>query len=223
MKNLIHKYKHAWVLSYFVIYMVWFFYLERAVTKNYHIVHIKLDDMIPFNEWFLIPYMLWFLYIFSTVAYFFLTSRSDFYKLAAFLFIGMTICLIIYTIWPNGQDLRPNLDALGRNNILIDIIRNLYSTDTPTNVCPSIHVFNSIGAAIAINRSEALKKKKWLTIGSVILTVLICMSTVFIKQHSVFDVFMGTLLAVVMYLAVYVWVGNKQTAKAKEKKLYAEF
>lgn len=223
MKNLIHKYKHAWVLSYFFIYMVWFFYLERTVTKNYHIVHIKLDDMIPFNEWFLIPYMLWFLYIFSTVAYFFLTSRSDFYKLTAFLFIGMTICLIIYTIWPNGQDLRPNLDALGRNNLLIDIIRNLYSTDTATNVCPSIHVFNSIGAAIAINRSEALKKKKWLTIGSVILTVLICMSTVFIKQHSVFDVFMGTLLAVVMYLAVYVWVGNKQAAKAKEKKLYAEF
>jgi hypothetical protein len=34
---------------------------------------------------------------------------------------------------------------------------------------------------------------------------------------------MGTLLAVVMYLAVYVWVGNKQAAKAKEKKLYAEF
>ncbi|SHL48212.1 PAP2 superfamily protein [Anaerocolumna jejuensis DSM 15929] len=223
MKNLIHKYKHAWVLSYFVIYMVWFFYLERSVTKNFYTVHIKLDDMIPFNEWFLIPYLLWFLYIFSTVSYFFLTSRSDFYKLTAFLFIGMTICLIIYTIWPNGQDLRPNLDALGRDNVLIDIIRHLYSTDTATNVCPSIHVFNSIGAAIAINKSEALKKKKWLTIGSVILTVLICMSTVFIKQHSVFDVFMGTLLAVVMYLGVYVWVGSKQAAKAKEKKLSAEF
>lgn len=222
MKNLINKYKHGWVLSYFIIYMVWFYYLERTVTKNYHIVHIKLDDMIPFNEWFLIPYMLWFLFIFATVSYFFLTSRSDFYKLTAFLFIGMTICLIIYTIWPNGQDLRPNLDALGRDNIFIRIIRNLYRTDTPTNVCPSIHVFNSIGAAIAINKSEVLKKKKWLTISTVILTILICMSTVFLKQHSVFDVMMGILLALVMYLVVYVWVGNKQSVRAKEKELYAK-
>lgn len=219
MKKLIDKYKHGWVLSYFIVYMVWFYYLERTVTRNYHVVHIKLDDMIPFNEWFLIPYMLWFLYIFATVSYFFLTSRKDFYKVTAFLFIGMTICLIIYTIWPNGQDLRPNLDALGRDNVLIRIIRVLYSTDTATNVCPSIHVLNSIGAAIAINKSEVLKKKKWLTAGANILTVLICMSTVFLKQHSVFDVIMGALLALVMYLVVYVWIAGKHTAKVTEKEV----
>lgn len=222
MKNLINKYKHGWVLSYFIIYMVWFSYLERTVTKNYHVIHIKLDDMIPFNEWFLIPYLLWFLYILATVSYFFLTSRGDFYKLTAFLFIGMTICLIIYTIWPNGQDLRPNLDALGRDNILIRIIRILYGTDTATNVCPSIHVFNSIGASIAIIKSDKLKKYRWVSVGSVILTVLISMSTVFLKQHSVFDVFMGILLSFVMYLVVYVLIAGKQTSKAKEKEIFAE-
>ncbi len=222
MKNLINKYKHGWVLSYFIIYMVWFSYLERTVTKSYHVIHIKLDDIIPFNEWFLIPYLLWFLYILATVSYFFLTSRSDFYRLTAFLFIGMTICLIIYTLWPNGQDLRPNLDALGRDNILIRIVRVLYGADTATNVCPSIHVFNSIGATIAIIRSEKLKKYTWLKAGSVILTVLISLSTVFLKQHSVFDVFMGILLACVMYLVVYVWIAGRQTAKAKEKEIYAK-
>ncbi len=222
MKTLIHKYRHAWVLSYFVIYMVWFYYLEKTVTKNYYSIHIKLDDLIPFNEWFVIPYMLWFLYIFLSVVYFFFASRDEFYRLTAFLFIGMTICLIIYTIWPNGQDLRPNLDTLGRDNVFIDIVRRLYSTDTSTNVCPSIHVFNSIGAAIAICKSESLKKKRWLTYGSIILTIFISLSTVFLKQHSAFDVIMGVLLAFVMYLVVYVWMAARQTDKAREKKLYAE-
>ncbi len=205
-----------WVLSYFFIYLVWFFALERSVTTEYFSVHIWLDDYIPFNEWFIIPYYLWFLYIFITVAYFFFTSREAFYRVTSYLFIGMTICLIIYTIWPNGQDLRPNLDTLGRDNIFIHIIRKLYGTDTSTNVCPSIHVFNSIGACIAIWKSNALRKHKWIPVSATILTVLICLSTMFLKQHSAFDVIAGIALSFVMYLLVYVWGGNRQTVKDKK-------
>lgn len=215
MKQFLLKYKHAWVLSYFFIYLIWFFALERFVTTEYYSVHIWLDDFIPFNEWFVIPYYLWFFYIFITVAYFFFTSKEAFYKVTSFLFIGMTICLIIYTIWPNGQDLRPNLDTLGRDNIFIRMVRELYSTDTSTNVCPSIHVFNSIGANIAIYKSAALRKYKWLQIGSLILTVSICLSTIFLKQHSVLDVIAGAALGFIMYLIVYVWGSSKQTVKEK--------
>jgi membrane-associated phospholipid phosphatase len=154
-------------------------------------------------EIFIIPYALWFLYIFITVAYFFLTSKQDFYKCCAFLFIGMTICLIIYTIWPNGHYLRVNLNTLGRNNIFIDIIRRLYKLDTATNVFPSIHVYNSIGAMIAIRKSESLRNIKWLQISTFILTVLICMSTVFLKQHSVLDIFGGIILSIIMYAFIY--------------------
>lgn len=215
MKQFLIKYKHMWVLSYFFIYLVWFFALERSVTTEYFSIHIWLDDYIPFNEWFIIPYYLWFLYIFITVAYFFFTSREAFYKVTSYLFIGMTICLIIYTIWPNGQDLRPNLDTLGRDNIFIHFIRNLYGTDTSTNVCPSIHVFNSIGACIAIWKSNELRKHKWIPVSATILTILICLSTMFLKQHSAFDVIAGIALSFIMYLLVYVWAGNRQTVKDK--------
>ncbi len=204
MKQLIHKYKHAWVLLYFPIYMLWFTWLERTVTKDYTVLHIRLDDMIPFAEIFVIPYFLWFAYIFLTVAYFFFTDRSDFYHCTAFLFIGMTICLLIYTVWPNGHDLRPDIAAASRDNIFIRIMNWLYTTDTCTNVCPSIHAFNSIGACIAIFRSERLRSKKALRISVLILSVLICMSTVFLKQHSIVDVFAACVLALVMYLLVYV-------------------
>lgn len=201
--HLLSKYKHGIILVYFFIYMIWFTYLERTVTKDFIPIQSKLDKYIPFMEIFVIPYFLWFLFIFVTVAYFFFTSKRDFYKCCAFLFIGMTICLVIYTIWPNGHYLRVNLNTLGRSNIFTRIIGRLYRFDTATNVFPSIHVYNSIGAMIAIRRSESLRKIKWLQIATLILTILICMSTVFLKQHSILDVFGGIVLSIIMYAFIY--------------------
>lgn len=222
MKELIKKYKHGWVLLYFFVYIVWFFALEKTVTTQYTPIHLPIDDIIPFNEWFVIPYCLWFAYIFIAVAYFFLTSKDDFYKCTAFLFIGMTICLIIYTIWPNGQNLRPDLSTLGRDNILIRIVAHFYNTDTSTNVCPSIHVFNSIAVHIAIHRNETLKKFKWIQISSFILMVFICLSTMFLKQHSAFDAIAAIALSFIMYIAVYGFSGSRQTDKIKGKEVYVD-
>ena len=54
------KYSHIWLLSYFFIYIPWFCYLEKTVTRDYHLMHAPLDSLIPFNEYFIIPYLLWF-------------------------------------------------------------------------------------------------------------------------------------------------------------------
>jgi membrane-associated phospholipid phosphatase len=220
-KQFLLKYKHGLVLSYFFVYLIWFTYLERTVTTDFKPIYSKLDDYIRFNEWFVIPYFLWFFYIFVTVAYFLLTSKQDFLKCCAFLFTGMTICLIIYTIWPNGHYLRVDLNSLGRSNIFIDILSKLYSFDTATNVFPSIHVFNSIGAFIAINKSERLHNIKWLQWSSFVLTVLICLSTVYLKQHSILDVFGGVALSIFMYIIVYIpaWVKEPKEVKQQLSKI----
>lgn len=219
LKNFIIKYKHGWILSYFFVYILWFSYLEKTVTK-FHPIYSRLDDLIPFNEVFIIPYFLWFIYIAVTVSYFLLTSKEDFYKCCAFLFGGMTICLIIYSIWPNGHYLRVDLASLGRSNIFIDMLSAIYSVDTATNVFPSIHVLNSVGAMIAINRSEKLHNIVWLQWSAFILTVLICLSTVFLKQHSVLDVFGGLALSVILYAVVY--APNKLRAASKAKQLLSK-
>lgn len=218
LRSLLYRYRHAWVFSYFFFYLIWFVILEKTVVKNYTVMHVQLDDRIPFQEIFVIPYFLWFLYIAAVVFYFFFTSKEDFYKCTAFLFIGMTVCLIIYTIWPNGQDLRP--EVFPRENILTTWIKWLYLTDTPSNVCPSIHVFNSIGAHIAIVNSKHLRNKKWVCRISLLLAVLISLSTVFIKQHSVLDGFCSIILSIVMYLLIYVpnytWFFAPEVENTKE-------
>ncbi len=201
MKQFVEKYKHAWVFSYLALYLVWFFYLENRKGIPMTNIHTGLDNLIPFNELFVIPYFLWFSYVAITVLFLFFTSKDDFYKLCGFLFIGMTICLIIYTVWPNCQNLRPHRFA--RDNFMVDMVKRLYTFDTSTNVCPSIHVFNSIGVHIAIANSNLLKKNRLIQAFSFVLASLICMSTVFLKQHSVVDGLCAIILSCVMYVLVY--------------------
>ena len=52
MKYFVKKYSHAWVLLYFLIYMPWFSWLEKNVTTEFSVIHIDLDDKIPFLEIF---------------------------------------------------------------------------------------------------------------------------------------------------------------------------
>ena len=186
-------------------------------------IHIWLDDYIPFNEWFLIPYLLWFLYMAVTILYFLFTSKKDYYRECAFLFIGMSICLIIYMIWPNCQNLR--VTEFPRENILTKGVQFIYALDTATNVCPSIHVYNSIGVHIAVSHSETLGKNKWIRLGSFLLMISICLSTVFLKQHSAFDGICAMGLALIMYIFVYrvdysqviQWMKNKKRKKFGDK------
>ena len=219
LKQFLIKYKHSAILSYFFVYITWFLYLENTVTKKYHIMYTVLDDYIPFHEIFIIPYFLWFAYIAVTIVYFLFTSKQDYYKYCANLFIGMTICLLIYTIWPNGHNLRADLSTLGRSNIFTHLLSTVYTLDTATNVFPSIHVFNSVAAFIAVNKSESLKKYKWIKWSALLLTISICMSTVLLKQHSILDIFGGLSLNALMYLVVYVpsWKKVKLTKKERHE------
>lgn len=217
-KTFIKKYSHATVFLYAPFYMMFFNYLEKTVRHNYFIVHSRFDDFIPFNEYFIVPYLLWFLYVAVTMSYFFLKDREEFFKYCIMIAIGMSICLLICWLFPNGTDFRPHIDA--NKNWASFLVSKIYSVDTNTNVFPSIHVYNSIATHIAIRKSEHLAKYKLLSILSLILTISICLSTVFLKQHSIIDVIGGMALAYLMYILVYV---NIPTGISEEdKKLLSE-
>lgn len=201
-RNFLVKYSHIWVFLYGLIYFPWFTYLEKNVTNNFHIIHMAIDDSIPFVEYFVVPYFLWFGYVAAAVAYFFFKNKHDFYRLCGFLAAGMTIFLVVSTIYPNGHTLRP--ESFAHDNIFTQAVAWLYSTDTPTNLFPSIHVYNSLGIHFAVMHSSYFKDKKHVQHASLVLCVLIILSTMFIKQHSVFDVSTAFMLAFVMYNVVYI-------------------
>lgn len=113
----------------------------------------------------------------------------------------MTIFLIVSTLFPNRHLLR--LAEMPRDNIFTQLVSFLWKTDAPANLWPSIHVFDSMGAHYAIMRSKEFEHRKGIRIGSFLMAFSIILSTVFIKQHSVFDVLTGIAMGAIMYLLVY--------------------
>ena len=204
MKRFIDKYRHGLVIIiYSIVYILMFGWLEHRPIHSYHIVHTVFDDWIPFCEFFIVPYMLWFPYMILAVAYFifFNKNKHEYYQLAFNLMMGMTVFLIVSYVYPNAQHLRPT--EFPRDNIFTSAVKWLYSTDTPTNILPSIHVFNSLAIHMSLTNCEALRDKKLVKAASLTLTSLIIMSTMFLKQHSVIDVCMGATLALFGFVFFY--------------------
>ena len=77
MLSKIKKYRHGFIIAiYFVAYLILFGYLEQRPVRAYHVVHTVFDDMIPFCEIFIIPYLLWFPYVVITVVYFLFRNKN---------------------------------------------------------------------------------------------------------------------------------------------------
>lgn len=191
------NYRQAFILLYGLVYLAWFFWLEQNIT-TFHVIHSPLDDLIPFCEYFIIPYLLWFGYVAAAFVYFlFFQPKKEFYRLSIYLFTGMTLFLIICTIWPNGLQLRPEYDPA--KNIFTRLIAYLHQVDTATNVFPSIHVYNSAVVHICFSECDVSKRHKWVRPVSFLLSTSIILSTVFLKQHSVIDVVGGLVMAALLY------------------------
>ncbi|HIX18757.1 MAG TPA: hypothetical protein H9860_10660 [Candidatus Gemmiger faecavium] len=183
---------------YLVFYLSFFTLLERSIVPTV-IFHCALDDMIPFVKYAIIPYYLWFGWIVCTLFWLlWFAPKREFWRLCLPLFAGMTLSLMFCAIVPNGVSLRPA--AIEGTDIFSTLVRGLWSADTSTNVCPSIHVFNSVTLDMAFQRSTLLAKPKYRLVrwGAHLLDVSIVLSTMLLKQHSVIDVVCGIVLAIVL-------------------------
>ena len=188
MRNWFSRHPIWFMAFYLVFYLSVFHWLEVNITVPEVWVHCHLDAVIPYLAWFIwIPFTLFYLL--------WKAPRADFWRLCLPLFAGMTIALAVYVILPNGLDLRPY--RVYGSDIFARIVRQLYSTDTATNVCPSIHVFNSVTLMMAYYRSRIFEepRRRWMRPASAVLCLSIIASTVLLKQHSCIDVVMGILLA----------------------------
>lgn len=200
--KLLKRYPQSWVLTYFFLYLPWFFLLEARPLKHCTIIQLPIDELIPFCEYFIVPYLLWFLYMAASIVYFLFTlPKQDFYRFAAVLFGGMTVCLVLYTFFYTGLELRPDIDP--DKNLFTLLVARLWEADTSTNVCPSIHSFATLACQSAFTRHGFDEKHPKLYLCSTVLTVSIVLATLFLKQHSVLDAICAVVLLHVMHRAVY--------------------
>ena len=160
------QFAHLKLLLGWVVYFLFYFLTENFIpVESCHVIHSALDDLIPFNEFFFIPYCFWFLLIAVTLVYFLLYDVENF-------------------LYPSVQNLRPT--GFARDNFFTWLANIIYTFDTPTGVCPSLHVAYSLGIGSCwLKEKNASKLWKGFVVFSVI---LISLSTAVVKQHSVIDI-----------------------------------
>ena len=182
---------------YMVIYMPTFFWVESLSPEGgFHIIHTAIDDLIPVVEVFIVPYVLWLPYLVIGMIAIAIRSRTISRKTSYMLMTGMTLFVIISLVYPNALELRAAIPDL--ENIFMTCINYLHQIDTPTDVLPSLHVYDAIVVAAGLHL--AFPEKKVMLALSDILSVLIVLSTMFIKQHSIIDV----ISAFVIFIPVFI-------------------
>ena len=202
--NYLKQNKHLFLLLFWPFQTVWYALLQEHAREmpRYFSVYCKLDSYIPFIPIFVIPYLLWYAYLAVTMGYFAFFDKQGFYRLCLFMFTGITLCLTFCTVFPNGHDFRPT--EFETDNIFVELVKWIYRCDPScVTILPSMHVFNSVASHIAITKSARLSRHRWLVRGSLIYVVLVCLSTVFIKQHSVIDVAAALVLIISLYFFAY--------------------
>mgnify|MGYP004485832049 FL=1 len=183
------------------IYYIGFWLEESLIQSNYRVSYLPLDDKIPFLEGFIIPYILWLPFLCACGLYLFCRDRDGYKKFMTLFAVSFYTTLLLYALFPNGQDLRP--EAFPRDNLLTRFIANVvYKADTNTNVCPSLHVIGAMNVCYAVFHCKSLRKPR-IRVLTVCSAILISISTVFVKQHSILDIFLAIPFSLLCYLLCY--------------------
>lgn len=182
--------------TYFLLY----FLTENLIPAERCIsVHCKLDDLMVFNEYFVIFYVGWYLLVAGSLAYYFFFDVKRFRELDLYIFVTQMVAMACYILVPTRQDLRP--EVFPRENVFSWIMGLIYTLDTNTGVCPSLHVAYSLAILAVYWRDENISRL-WKAI-LLVLVILISLSTAFVKQHSMVDVFAAIPTALIGEWLIY--------------------
>ena len=208
------QYRHLWWLLFWPIYYLRYFIVEalNPAGSACHVMYCALDDVIPLCEYFLIPYGLWMVFMLAMTFFTMLYDVDTFRRYMKFLTLSILVSTTVFIVYPTCQNLRP--ETFERSNLFTWILSMVYKADTSTNVCPSEHVIGSMAILAAAANCRYLKKPGRLTLIAAA-AVIISLSTVFLKQHSLLDV----LWALPLCLAVYLLCFGKAAQTVSEKVL----
>lgn len=205
------EFSHLKLLGSWIVYFVFYYLTENLIPESScHPMHCFLDDLIPFREEFVIFYAGWYVLIVFSLLYFALYNVESFRNLSKYIIITQVVAMAAYILYPTRQDLRPAV--FPRENFFSWIMGIIYSVDTNTGVCPSLHVAYSMGIGSVWVREKDVKPV-WKVL-MVILVILISLSTAFVKQHSFVDIFFGVLLGIFADLIIF----RKEYASLLRKK-----
>ena len=178
-----------------------------------HDVKRPVDDKIPFLPWTVLPYCFWFPLI---VFYPLVVFRTDPYSYCSYLMtmvLEIMISVVCYLIYPTSfqRPVPPN-DFWG--NFMKFIYHGSYRG---LNCAPSLHC-SSCFLVICVS-STCVGMNLWIRIFTILIAVMIVLSTLTTKQHTLIDVltavplfmisrFLGIMLTLRYFIPILTFIGK---------------
>ena len=201
MKDWLKKNRYYLYCLYLPIYLIVFFLTERIIdgSSPYWSSYVPFDDAIPFVDWFVIFYCVWYVLLIGLGLWLLVKDKPAFERFMFMVMIGFSLSFVVFFAFPNGQDLRV---ADTGDTIFSKVVDAIYSADTNTNVLPSIHAYAGLLALVAVIDTKSIRQV-WLKVLLCVVSVLTAISTVFVKQHSILDVYAAIFMLIPLVLLVY--------------------
>lgn len=194
------RFSHLLLILGWVFYFSMYFITENLIpAERCTPIYCPLDDLIPFDEAFAVFYVGWYFLVFGSLLFYLLFDAQRFRELSTFIIVTQVVAMLCYVLFPSRQDLRPT--DFPRDNFLTHVMIFIYSFDTSTGVCPSLHVAYSMGVLSVFwkdRNSSALWK-----ILLLLIVIMICLAVCFVKQHSALDVLAALPVSLLAELFVF--------------------
>ena len=173
------------LLCYAVMTAVQFlvFYATRPILPylTLHLLTGPLDDRIPLSPPWVVVYCLSFPFWIVSKLWICSGEKRQAYRFAASYILAMLLSCGVFLLWPGTME-RPEITGTGFFDWWLSIV---YRFDTPTNLCPSLHVL--VTYMFFRGAAESRHMPNWYAWFSLIFTILVCLSVLFVKQHALID------------------------------------
>ena len=182
--------------------------LSRAIGTMDHAFVWKIDaidDRFHVVPFFVAVYVFAYAFWFVAPVAASLTKRRNFVNYAVGLSLGFFIGFLFFAFMPTVMDRAAEglMDIGERPGFLRALLRWLYSFDggeTAVNLFPSYHCLVSVYCYLAVRKQPEISKG--FRAYSLVTALLICLSTLYTKQHYIPDVIGGVAIAVGCYALV---------------------
>ncbi|MDR0137779.1 phosphatase PAP2 family protein [Metabacillus idriensis] len=171
--------------------------LLNASKQGAENIGTVFDSFIPFVPVFILPYIFWYIFMFGFLLYFWWKNPGVYWKTIIAIVIGEIICFVTYFFFQTTVP-RPQISGDG---FLLQLVSMIYKADAPLNCFPSIHVLTTMIIMLSFNHLK--DSRKLLNFFTQMTGILIILSTLFVKQHVIYDVIASIFLAAGLWVILF--------------------
>ena len=100
-----------WFLGF--VFVGSFYFLTQNLPVDRHVIHLAVDDSIPFLPIFILPYYIWYPFVPGLMVFLCFTDVKAFRRGCILLFGGMFLSCVFFLLYPTAIDFRADAEGKG--------------------------------------------------------------------------------------------------------------